>query len=107
MSLCSAQEEKDDSPESPSIGPKPKLRTPPKDESFDSDEEEDNMSSKAIKAFDKVPELKHDGSNWSMWSTRVERATRSVGYKKYLENEPEKDNDKEADADADLDSCWS
>ncbi|KAK7014449.1 hypothetical protein VNI00_019359 [Paramarasmius palmivorus] len=93
-----AEEEKDDQPESPSIGPKPKPRTPspkrppPKEESFDSDEEEDNMS-KAVKAFNDCTKLKDDGSNWGMWAMRVELAAKSIGYGKYLTTAEEGDAD--------------
>ncbi|KAF5364779.1 hypothetical protein D9758_009323 [Tetrapyrgos nigripes] len=44
--------------------------------------------SKATKAFDKVTQLEKDGSNWSMWVTRVQRAAGSIGYNKYLTTAP-------------------
>ena len=64
--------------------PNPSPSPPPVDNTLDSDDE----MSKATKAFDKVTELKADGSNWAMWATRVERAAASIGYEGYLTTAP-------------------
>lgn len=64
----------------------------------DSDSDEEDMS-KALKAFDKVTVLKSDGSNWDTWKTRVELASRSINYGRFLTVLPETDTEKEKDSD--------
>ena len=58
--------------------------------------------SKALKALDKVTLLKSDGSNWDTWKTRVELATRSIGYQTLLTTAPAEEDQSGADKDNDL-----
>ncbi|KAF5365095.1 hypothetical protein D9758_010970 [Tetrapyrgos nigripes] len=80
----------------PNLDPEPHPNPPPPppnpdpdpsdpDNTIDSDSDSDDDMSKA---FDKVMKLKKDGSNWSTWVMRVQRAAGSIGYDKYLTTAP-------------------
>ncbi|KAF5353853.1 hypothetical protein D9758_010568 [Tetrapyrgos nigripes] len=73
----------------PDPDPNPPDPPSPSDPDPDPSKPDDTIDSDSDnKALDKVMKLKKDGSNWSTWVTRVQRAAGSIGYNKYLTTAP-------------------